>query len=140
MYQSTGLSLGLGLLIFEARPKPAAPLVRVRLGLGLNGLGLVGSGLEAQPSTSLLAKMIFHNSQTDALVPGQTDLSDCEFTGNIDGQNSPPKLKQNHCWPPFCFEHMILYNTYLKLCPIFQMSYNIDELRLIISMNLFPFY
>jgi hypothetical protein len=50
--QCPGLSPGLGL---KPGPSPLQTLIQVRPGLGLNRLGLVGSGLEAQPSTSLVA-------------------------------------------------------------------------------------
>ena len=45
----------MGLRNLKPGPSPLQALVRAGLGLGLDGLGLAGSGLEAQPSTSLLA-------------------------------------------------------------------------------------
>ena len=48
-YQSLGLSPQLGLLRFQARPKPTSSPHP-----GLNGLGSVGSGLEAQPGCYIL--------------------------------------------------------------------------------------
>ena len=44
---------GSGFWNLKPSPSPLQALVRARLGLGLNGLGSAGSGLEARPSTSL---------------------------------------------------------------------------------------
>jgi len=43
----------LGFRNLKPGPSPLQALIRAGLGLGLDGLGLAGSGLEAQPSTSL---------------------------------------------------------------------------------------
>ena len=45
---------GSGFRYLKPGPSPLQALTRVGSGLGLNGLGSAGSGLEAQPSTSLI--------------------------------------------------------------------------------------
>jgi hypothetical protein len=44
----------LGLQNLKPGPSPLQALIRAGLGLGLDRLGSAGSGLEAQPSTSLV--------------------------------------------------------------------------------------
>jgi hypothetical protein len=53
IYQSPGLRPRLGFRYLKPSPSPLQALIRARLGSGLNVPGSVGSGLEAQPSTSL---------------------------------------------------------------------------------------
>ena len=61
IYQSPGLSLRLGFQYLKPSPSPLQALIRARPGSGLNVPGSVGSGLEAQPSTSLILRAYLSN-------------------------------------------------------------------------------
>ncbi|KIM85893.1 hypothetical protein PILCRDRAFT_5006 [Piloderma croceum F 1598] len=55
-----GLGSCSGFRNLKPGPSPLQALVRARLGSGLNGPGSAGSGLEAQPGTSLMGSQSAH--------------------------------------------------------------------------------
>jgi hypothetical protein len=100
---SAGLSPRLGLLRAQARPEPTSSahfkrplqaLIQVGPGLGLNGLGPVGSGLGAQPSTSL----------NTSILPSSHSVAEYNSLNSNVTQTKKKKKKPCFRFRPFCTE------------------------------------